>query len=77
MKPSTMTLPPPARPPSWEYFQDLARSASLRATLWPLPEEDMMGLITHGYPIVATAAVWAGLARNPKATQAVTRALRA
>lgn len=31
-------------------------SAAVRTRLWPLPDELMIGLTTHGRPIAATAS---------------------
>ena len=54
-KPSTITRPAPARPPSCAYDHDDSTSSAERTTDCPLPEEDMTGLTTHGMPISSTA----------------------
>src|SRR3989344_7699285 len=50
MNPSTMTRPVFARVPVIAKRHAFFRSADFRATLWPWPEDDIVGFITHGHP---------------------------
>jgi len=51
-----MTRPAPARPAVWAYSQEASAEAASRATLWPLPEEDITGFTTQGKPTASHAA---------------------
>ena len=44
------------RPACWAYAHVPATSPALRITDWPLPEDDITGLMTHGVPSASTAA---------------------